>query len=327
MTPREDGGLQGRGALVGGLRIGDLGGAQRATGAERHAQPAGQRRHHVQDQRRFRRPERRGARLHGHRAREAAQDDGRAGSDELHERHPGQGLGEGLGGDPGRRDRGHRAGQDERGQQGRLVGLRVRPGRAQHHRIPDQRRVRVDEAQRDRMRLEVVRPEQDPRHLDRVARALRRRDRAHERLVAVADVAVDHVQVALVDGDVHRLADRAAAVVEVRREVRQLHEVAEVLDRAVAAAAVQVADERRPVVGREHRVRSADLDVVRLVARVLRELSWRGRLDDLATHPAREPDPLALDVGAGVGEQPQARPRRHGTRRRPPGGWCRRSPR
>ena len=44
----------------------------------------------------------------------------------------------------------------------------------------------------------------------------------------------------------------------------------------------------------------ADLDVVRLVPRVLGELARRGRLDDLAAHAAREPDPLALDVGAGV---------------------------
>ena len=36
---------------------------------------------------------------------------------------------------------------------------------------------------------------------------------------------------------------------------------------------------------------------------VLGELARRGRLDDLAAHAAREPDPLALDVGAGVAEQ------------------------
>ena len=41
-------------------------------------------------------------------------------------------------------------------------------------------------------------------------------DRAHERLVAVADVRVDHVEVALVDRHVDGLADRAAGVVEVR---------------------------------------------------------------------------------------------------------------
>ena len=85
--------------------------------------------------------------------------------------------------------------------------------------------------------------------------------------------------------------------------VGQLHEVAEVLDRAVAPAAVEVAHERRAVVRGEDRVHPADLDVALRVARVLGELARRGRLDDLAAHPAREADALAVDVGAGVAEQ------------------------
>ena len=153
------------------------------------------------------------------------------------------------------------------------------------------------------MVLEVVGAEQDAGHLDGVARALGRGDRAHERLVAVAHVRIDHVEVALVDRHVDRLADRAARVMEVRGEVGQLHEVAEVLDRAVAPAAVEVAHERRAVVGREDRVHPADLDVAFRVARVLGELAWRGRLDDLAAHAPREADPLALDIGTGVAEQ------------------------
>ena len=104
-------------------------------------------------------------------------------------------------------------------------------------------------------------------------------------------------------GHVDRLADRPAGVVEVGRDVGQLHEVAEVLDRAVAPAAVEVAHERRAVVRREDRVHPADLDVPLRVARVLGELARRGRLDDLAAHPAREADPLAVDVGAGVAQQ------------------------
>ena len=153
------------------------------------------------------------------------------------------------------------------------------------------------------MVLEVVRAERDAGHLDRVARPLRRGDRAHERLVAVADVRIDHVEVALVDRHVDRLADRPAGVVEVGRDVGQLHEVAEVLDRAVAPAAVEVADERRAVVRREDRVHPADLDVALGVARVLGELARRGGLDDRAAHPAREPDALAVDVGAGLAQQ------------------------
>ena len=150
-----------------------------------------------------------------------------------------------------------------------------------------------------------VGPERDAGHLHGVAGAFRRGDRAHERLVAVADVAVDHVEVALVDRHVDRLTDRPAAVVEVRRLVGQLHEVAEVLDRAVAPAAVEVAHERRAVVRREDRVRAADLDAVRLVAGELGELARRARLDDPAAHAAREADALAVDVGAGLADQAQ----------------------
>ena len=68
----------------------------------------------------------------------------------------------------------------------------------------------------DRVVLEVVGAERQAGHLDRVARAFGRRDRAHERLVAVPDVRIDHVEVALVDRHVDGLADRPAAVVEVR---------------------------------------------------------------------------------------------------------------
>ena len=114
---------------------------------------------------------------------------------------------------------------------------------------------------------------------------------------------VDHVEVPLVDRQVHRLAHRPAAVVEVRAQVGELHEVAEVLDRPVAAAAVQVAHERRAVGRREDRGVAADPHAALRVAGVLDELVRGARLDDLPAHPAREPDALALDVRAGVAEQ------------------------
>ena len=111
---------------------------------------------------------------------------------------------------------------------------------------------------------------------------------------------VDHVVVPLVDRQVDRLADGAAGVVQERRHVRQLDEVAEVLDRPVAAAVVEIADERRAVRGREHRVGAADLDVVRRVAGDLRERRRRRRLDELAAEPTREAHALAVDVGPGA---------------------------
>jgi hypothetical protein len=84
-------------------------------------------------------------------------------------------------------------------------------------------------------------------------------DRAHERLVGVLDVAVDHVEVPLVHRQVDRLAQGAAAVVQAGRHVGELHEVAEVLDRGVAATVVEVMDEGRSVGGSQHHVGVADL--------------------------------------------------------------------
>ncbi len=114
---------------------------------------------------------------------------------------------------------------------------------------------------------------------------------------------VDHVVVPLVDGEVDRLADRPAGVVEPRRDVGELHEVAEVLDRPVAPSAVEVADEGRAVRGREDRVRAAEDDAALGVAGDLGELARRGRLHELAADAAREADALAVDVCAGVAEE------------------------
>ena len=129
-------------------------------------------------------------------------------------------------------------------------------------------------------------------------------DRAHERPVRVADVAVDHLEVALVDRQVDRLAQRPAAVVERPARVGELHEVAEVLDRGVAPPLVEVVDERRAVGRHEDHVRVADLHAPGGVAGQLREQARRRGLDQRAAHPAREPDPRAVHVGAGVPEDP-----------------------
>ena len=150
--------------------------------------------------------------------------------------------------------------------------------------------------------LEDLLAERDPRHVDRVLGAARVRDRAHERLVRVADVAVDHLEVALVDRQVRRLAQRAAAVVEGRARVGELHEVAEVLDRGVAPAVVEVVDERRAVGRHEDHVRVADDDAALGVAGALGEDPRRRGLDQLAAHAALEADAGALDVGAGPAE-------------------------
>jgi hypothetical protein len=57
-------------------------------------------------------------------------------------------------------------------------------------------------------------------------------------------VGVHHVEVALVDGHVDRLAHGPAGVVEVGRGVGELHDVLEVGQCGVAPTTVEVVDER-----------------------------------------------------------------------------------
>jgi hypothetical protein len=115
-------------------------------------------------------------------------------------------------------------------------------------------------------------------------------------------VRVDHLEVALVHRQVDRLTDGPARVVKERRRERELHEVPEVLDGAVPPAAVEVPHERRPVRGCEHGVHAADLDGVGGVASVLGERRGGRRPDELPAHARREPNPLAVDVGAPLAQ-------------------------
>ena len=109
---------------------------------------------------------------------------------------------------------------------------------------------------------------------------------------------IDHVEMALVDRHVDRLADRAAGMVQPGRGLRELHEVAEILDRAVAAALVEIHDEGRAVGRREDDALAADLHRLGRVARMLGELRRRG-LQDLAQHARLEPHQHAVDLRAG----------------------------
>ena len=185
---------------------------------------------------------------------------GAPGPDDLAEGHPGERLGERLGRLGGDRHRRHRAAEDERRDEHDLVVLGVDLGRAEHVEVPRHRRVGVGQAHDHVLALDGLGTEQDPGHVDRVLGPARVGDRAHERPVRVADVAVDHLEVALVDRQVDRLAQRPAAVVERPARVGQLHEVAEVLDGRVAPAVVEVVDERRAVGRDEDHVRVADDD-------------------------------------------------------------------
>ena len=86
-------------------------------------------------------------------------------------------------------------------------------------------------------------------------------------------------------------------MVDIGAEVGELHEILEVLDRAVAAALVEVADEGRAVVWREHHGVAADQHVALRIAGVLHVARWRRRAK-LSREPARKAHPFALDVAA-----------------------------
>ena len=109
--------------------------------------------------------------------------------------------------------RAHRAAENERHHDGALVGAGVGAQGLGHRHIIDEGRIGVDVAHDDAMLVDELASEDDPRHLDQIFSPLLRGHRAHERLVGEAQMRRDHVEMAFVDGDVDRLADRAAGMV------------------------------------------------------------------------------------------------------------------
>ena len=111
---------------------------------------------------------------------------------------------------------------------------------------------------------------------------------------------INHIEVAFGDGDVHRLADRAAAVMQMRGHIGEFHEVLEILQRRVAPASIKVMNERGAVIRREHRGVSADLHISSRISGVLRICRGGVLLHDLAAKSAGEADAVAVDLGASV---------------------------
>src|SRR4051812_36932610 len=129
--------------------------------------------------------------------------------------------------------------------------------------------------------------------------------RAHVRLVAVLHVAVHHIEMPLVDGQIDRLTDGAAGVMQGARHVGELHEVAEILDLRITTSLVEVAYKRRTICRGEDRAVAADDYGARRVAGVLSEFTRSGLADDCAAHSTWEADTLTLDVGTCVFQQLQ----------------------
>src|SRR3546814_2946879 len=70
----------------------------------------------------------------------------------------------------------------------------------------------VDVAHDDAVRVDELGAEDQAAHLDRVRRALRRGDRAHEPFVRPFEMGIDHLQMPLVHRQVDGLADGAAGM-------------------------------------------------------------------------------------------------------------------
>ena len=149
------------------------------------------------------------------------------------------------------------------------------------------------------MVLDELCAEENSAHLDRVGGPRRGRDRTHEGLVRERHVRIEHIEVTLVDGNVRRFAYRAAGMMQPGTHVREFDEIPEVLERAIAATAIDIAHERRPVRRRKHGCTAADRDRARGIARVLDELCRRRAFDDLSSQPYRDAHPLTFDIRPG----------------------------
>ena len=113
-------------------------------------------------------------------------------------------------------------------------------------------------------------------------------------------MAIDHIEMALVHRQVDGLADGAAGMVDRRRHIGELHEIAEILDGGVTPPLVQRADEGRAIDRREDRVIAADDDIALGIAGMLDILPGRGLLDQGARQAAGKMHPRALYIRAGL---------------------------
>src|SRR5208283_388621 len=86
----------------------------------------------------------------------------------------------------------------------------------------------------------------------------------------------DHVEVALVDGNVDRLANRAAGMVQPWDRIGELHKILEIAQRSVSAPAFEITHERRAVGGSEDHAPVANLERAFRIAGVLDEGRRRG---------------------------------------------------
>ena len=85
---------------------------------------------------------------------------------------------------------------------------------------------------------------------------------------------------------------------QIGRRISEFDEITEILNRAIAAAFVDVGDKGRAISRREDCVIAANHDIAGRITGMLGKFAWGSGLNDRADEPAREYDPLALHIRA-----------------------------
>ena len=111
---------------------------------------------------------------------------------------------------------------------------------------------------------------------------------------------VNHVEVALVDRYIDRLANGAARVVQAWRGVGQLYKILKIFQGRVASAFIDVVNEGTAICRHEDSIFTADLDIALRVARVLGVFGGCGCLNDGTAKTARETRGDTIDLGAAL---------------------------
>ena len=153
--------------------------------------------------------------------------------------------------------------------------LCVNRGGAEHCCIEGHRRVCVDQAYDHRVVLDEVVAKNQFGHSNGILRPPTFGNRAHEGFVAVFQMAVHHIEMPFVHGNINRLANRATRMMQAGAHIGELYEVAEILNGRVAPTAVEVAHKWRTVRGRQDHAVATDDDTALRISRVLCEFGGR----------------------------------------------------
>ncbi len=269
---------------------------------QRHAQPPRQLPGGQHHQPGLGRAKGRRAGFHRHGRGETAHQARRAGGNQLDEGEGRQSLRQHL------RQRardcgwGHGAGQHPGRAGDGLAGLRIGFQSARHVRVHHQRRVGVGDAVEDGGLGDVRAPEQDTRHVDGVARTLRPDKGAHERPVRMADMGVEHIEMALVGGQVDRLTHHAPGMMQPWQSVVEFDEGLEVFVTRITSPPILIMDKGRPPRGAEDRRIAAKLHIIPWIAGVLGKLARGSGLNGLTAETGGEADAGFVYVAARISE-------------------------